>query len=70
MQSRALGVVHGKWKVQMVKWRAHLHAGHSCTAYDDDIILVIVLAILYSRGVWGWRVGVLGVIRGEWRWWG
>jgi len=46
----------------MVRWRAYLHAGHSRTPNNDDILFVIVLAVLYSGGVWGWRVGVLRVV--------
>ena len=51
-------------------WQARLSAGHSHAPNNNDSVIIIILAVLYSRGVWEWRVGVLGVARGEWRWWG
>jgi hypothetical protein len=54
----------------MAGWRAYLPAGRSHAPNDDDSVVVVVLAVLYSGGVRERRVGVLGVVRGEWRWWG
>src|SRR5882762_10135351 len=54
----------------MAGWQAYLPAGRSHAPNDDDSVVVVVLAVLYSGGVWERRVGVLGVVRGEWRWWG
>jgi hypothetical protein len=50
-------------------WRAYLPAGLSCAPNDDDRVVVIVFAVLYSRGVWGSRAGSRGwsVGSGEWR---
>jgi hypothetical protein len=39
-------------------------------ALNKDSVVVIIFAVIYSDGVWGWGVGVLGVVHGEWRWWG
>jgi hypothetical protein len=39
-------------------------------APNEDSIVVIVFAIIYSNDVWGWGAGVLWVVHGEWRWWG
>jgi hypothetical protein len=58
-------VVSGGWR-----WQGgglYLPVGHLHTPNDDDSIIVIVFAILYSGDVWGWRTVVLGVVRGEWR---
>jgi hypothetical protein len=51
----------------MAGWRAYLPAGLSRAINDDGSVVVVLLAVLYSRGVWGWRSGVLGVVHGEWR---
>jgi hypothetical protein len=60
-------VVSGGWRVEVAGWQAYLPVGHSHTPNDDDSIFVVVFAILCSGDVWGWRMGVLGVVRGEWR---
>jgi len=57
----------GERRVEVAGWRASLPVGHSHTPNDDDSIIIIFFATLYSGDVWGWRTGVLGVVRGEWR---
>jgi hypothetical protein len=55
-----LGVVSGGWRVEVAGWWAYLPVGLLHTPNDDDTIVVVVFAILYSGDVWGWRTGVLG----------
>ena len=45
-----LGVVSGEWRVEMVEWWAYLSIGFSCTLNNDNSIIIIILAILYSGG--------------------
>jgi hypothetical protein len=54
--------------VEIAGWRAYLPAGCSHTPNDNNSVVVVILAIFYSGGVQEWRVGVLGVVCGEWRW--
>jgi hypothetical protein len=53
-------VVSGEWR-----WRVGLPAcrafAHSRAPNDDDSVVVVVFSVIYSKGVWGRRAGVLGV---------
>jgi len=60
-------VVRGEWRMEMAGWRAYLPVGLLCAPNNDDSVIIVVFAVLYTGGVWGWRAGVLGVVRGEWR---